>query len=101
MKLTESDLVIGIINHVSPDIDAEEIDNEHVHVLDSTVPELSGDLDMNGSVDSADALAMLRGSVENNVFTNSELSLCDIDGDGTITSNDALIVLRKSVGLSE
>ena len=59
------------------------------------------DFDMNGSADSADALALLRGSIENKKFTQAEMWLCDLDCDGIITSNDALLVLRKSVGYSE
>ena len=61
----------------------------------------SGDFEMNGSTDSADALALLRGSIENKEFTQAEMWLCDLDGDGIITSNDALLVLRKSVGYSD
>lgn len=65
----------------------------HFHIM-----KVFGDIDYDGIVTSSDALAVLRSSVENKEFSESEMSNFDLDGDGTITSNDALIVLCKSVG---
>ena len=78
--------------------DATDVTNQLPEI---TMLYRSGDFDRDGSVDSADALALLRGSVESKNFSKSEMALCDLDGDGIITSNDALIVLRKSLGYSE
>lgn len=105
MRIAESDYVVGITNHVSPDtdidvVDVEDEDTSGRPLLDTTTCYLSGDFDKDGTVDSSDALALLRGSVENNEFTQEETWLCDLDGDGIITSNDALLILRKSVGLA-
>jgi len=60
-----------------------------------------GDVDNSGSVDSADALAILRNSVQLDKFDELQLKLADVDKDGSISSSDALLVLRKSVGLTD
>lgn len=114
LRISENDLVtnIGALDIVTDinlvgwgdDVvvdDAESKSDKYESMLDIVSAYSSGDFDMNGSVDSADALAMLRGSVNNKDFSGSEIVLCDLDDDGNITSNDALIVLRRSVGYTD
>ena len=59
----------------------------------------SGDVDGDGSVTSADALTILRNSLELDELTDAQKKSADLDGDGKITSNDALTALRISLGL--
>ena len=59
-----------------------------------------GDLDGDGIVTSADALAALRISVGLEKMGDNTLTFGDIDGDSAITSADALEILRYSVGAS-
>ena len=71
---------------------------------DKPTPEtkgLLGDVNNDGSVDSADALLILRASLELGLdkFDPVQTFLGDIDGDGILTSNDALEVLRYSIQL--
>ena len=60
---------------------------------------LCGDVDFDGIITSADALYVLRNSVELEYFTPVQNRLGDVDGDGEITSADSLEILRYSVGL--
>lgn len=59
-----------------------------------------GDVNNDGRIDSADALAVLKYSVgsENKVFFAQS---ADVNGDGKINSSDALAILKVSVGLEE
>ena len=58
-----------------------------------------GDVDMDGKVTSADALMILRNSVDVESFSNRQKLVANVDNDDKITSADSLAVLRKSVGL--
>ena len=62
---------------------------------------LRGDINGDGSVDSADALLALRLAMG----TVSSEGLCieagDLDGDGSVTSEEALLILRYAMGLSD
>ena len=73
-----------------------------------TLPDISdepignlGDVDGDGEITAADAIAILRQSVELENFDDDKCLLADVDGDGEITAADALEVLRYSVGLSK
>ena len=70
-----------------------------------TIPDqdncLLGDLDFDGSITSADALATLRISVGLESSDGSTKLIADVDDDSSITSADALEILRCSVGLSK
>ena len=61
---------------------------------------LLGDVNQDGVVDSADALLILRASVELEAFSDIQNLLGDVNFDGTVDSADALDVLRYSVQLS-
>lgn len=58
-----------------------------------------GDVNGDGVVDSADALLILRGSVDLETFTNDQKLLANVNGDDTVDSADALSVLRNSVNM--
>lgn len=59
-----------------------------------------GDCDMNGTVDSNDALMILKNSVGIIELTDQQKKLSDVDGDGNVTSNDAMTVLKMTVGIA-
>ena len=61
---------------------------------------LLGDVTYDGTINSADALAILRASIKLETFDNDKNLLGDVNGDDTLDSADALDVLRYSVGLS-
>ena len=58
-----------------------------------------GDVDMNGTVNSADALIALRAALGSMTLTQAQFELADMDGNGVIDSRDALIILRMALGL--
>ena len=58
-----------------------------------------GDVNGDNTVDSADALAILRCSVGLEDFSDRQKALGNTDGDDSITSNDALSVLRYSINM--
>ena len=60
---------------------------------------ICGDVDGDGDVTSADALAILRASSGLSTLTAAQTTAADVDGDGDATSSDALQVLRYSSGL--
>ncbi len=60
---------------------------------------LIGDIDRDGEITSADALAILRISAELEDCGSTKETLSDTDDDGYVTSADALDVLRRSAGL--
>jgi hypothetical protein len=53
-----------------------------------------GDVNADGIVDSADALLILRYSMNLGTLTAAQLSVADINGDGVVDSADALLLLR-------
>ena len=55
-----------------------------------------GDVNKDGSVNSADALVVLQYSVR---LTSIDTNLGDVNKDGTVNSADALMILQYSVGL--
>lgn len=60
-----------------------------------------GDLDNDGQITAADALAILRMSVGLSSDDKADADkLADVDGDNAVTAADALEILRFSVGLS-
>ena len=59
-----------------------------------------GDVNFDSTVDSADALFVLRASVGLEDVNDTIKKFADVDSDGKITSADSLEILRYSVGLS-
>ncbi len=60
-----------------------------------------GDTNGDGRVNSADALDILKQSVQMINKTNEYLEAMDTNKDGKVNSADALLVLKKAVGLSQ
>lgn len=58
-----------------------------------------GDIDGNSSVNSSDALAVLKYSVGIEEFSKETLILADVNADGNVNSSDALDILKYSVGI--
>lgn len=58
-----------------------------------------GDVNGSGTVDTSDALSILKYVVGLKEFTGDQITAADVDGDGYVTTKDALRVLRKVVGL--
>lgn len=58
-----------------------------------------GDVNNDGEVTSADALAILKHSVGMEKLKGVDLLVADINGDGDVTSADALLALKRSVGM--
>lgn len=65
----------------------------------SSFAALKGDVDGNGSVNSADALIVLQYSVGIEIDESIDTALLDVNGDASINAADALIVLQISVGI--
>ena len=62
-------------------------------------PYTLGDVDHNGSIDSVDALAILRYNVGLEPLSETQRKAADVDKNGGIDSLDALRVLQLSVGI--
>lgn len=61
-----------------------------------------GDNNGDGKINSSDALAVLKHSVQSAVMEDSsKLNASDLDGNGTINSSDALAILQISVGTKD
>lgn len=58
-----------------------------------------GDVDGDGEINSADALAVLRHSVGLELLGDAKFVLADVNSDGGVNSSDALEILSYSVGL--
>lgn len=58
-----------------------------------------GDIDGNSSVNSSDALAVLKHSVGASQLSDEALAFADVNADGTVNSSDALDILKYSVGI--
>ena len=62
---------------------------------------LPGDVNMNGTVEMADALMALRAAMGTITLTELETLIADMDENGTITVSDALSIMRIAMGLTE
>ena len=60
---------------------------------------MPGDVDLNGVVDSADALYALRCALNIIELSETQLAAADVTGDGVCDSTDALMILRFALGL--
>ena len=65
-----------------------------------TEPEITvGDVNMDGRVDSADAMLILRYTMGLAELDEDALAAADVNGDGTVDASDALLILRFGMGL--
>jgi hypothetical protein len=63
----------------------------------TTLAQLCGDFDNNGTMQTSDALNVLKASVGQKPCA---LCVCDLDGNGSKAATDALLGLRSAVGLA-
>lgn len=63
------------------------------------IPLMMGDVNGDGTVDSTDALLLLRWTMELAELDEQQLSRGDVNGDGIADSSDALLILRMALGL--
>ena len=76
------------------------IDNVSVPEAEPTEPtEVLGDVDLDGDVDTADALLALRYSMGLIELTEQQLAQAEVDGDGEVTIVDSLLIIRKAMEL--
>ena len=70
-------------------------------VRDGDAAPLSGDVDGNGSVTSADARSALRRAVDLETYApgSQQFIACDVDKSGEVNSADARVILRIAVDL--
>jgi len=68
-------------------------------VINQPLPCVKGDVNNNGSVQSNDAILVLRIAAELLVPTTQQLCAADMNGDGNVRANDAINILRKVAGL--
>ena len=52
-----------------------------------------GDIDQNGVVDPADAIAILKINANENAYSENQIKAADVNADGAITAEDATMVL--------
>ena len=60
---------------------------------------LLGDVNMDGVVDTSDALLALRASMELAELNQDQILRGDIDGDGVVSGSDALAIMRMAMNL--
>ena len=60
---------------------------------------LLGDVDLNGTIDSADALLALRCALDIMELDGESFLAADVTGDGVCDSTDALLILRYALGV--
>ena len=63
------------------------------------VPEMHGDVDLNGTVQVADAILALRYQMGLIELTDEQLAQAEVTGDGQVTLADAILILRYAMGL--
>ena len=60
-----------------------------------------GDVDLNGVVETADALLALRNVLHVAELDDAQLAAADVDGDGRVSVTDAIVILRLALGLMQ
>ena len=75
------------------------VNNKLQYVMQNYPPVFGqlGDADMNGEINSNDALVILRMSL--GLVPPADLAIVDVDGNGVLSANDALMLLRRVLGL--
>ena len=74
----------------------------YIGVTRNSVPaeqHIAGDVDLNGHVDSLDALLLMRYVMGMAELSPAQLAVADFNGDGNINSLDALDLMRFAMGL--
>ncbi len=94
-------LVDFVMAFYDPETSQEELDAaleallEALDIGGEPVEYAPGDVNMDGSVDSADVLLVMRSALELVELGDEEAALADFNGDGEINMTDALLILRS------
>jgi hypothetical protein len=88
------------LNPVLVDSNASAIPTDLAgEVIKQPPPCVKGDVNNNGSIQSNDAILVLRIAAELLVPTTQQLCAADMNGDGKVRANDAIAILRTVAGL--
>lgn len=88
------------LNPVLVDSNASAIPTDLAgEVINQPSPCVKGDVNNNGSIQSNDAILVLRIAAELLVPTTQQLCAADANGDGKVRANDAIAILRTVAGL--
>lgn len=68
---------------------------------ESVQQDIKGDVNGDGTVNSSDALLVLKHAVKKSELTGKPLQQADVNKDGMINSSDALQILKIAVGMEE
>ena len=68
-------------------------------VYDGEAPVLSGDLDGDGELTSADVVLLARYLAGAETLTEAQLTAADLNADGVVTSADLVLLAQKAAGL--
>ena len=79
---------------------AEVLDTVTVIGAGGETPEpVPGDVNGSGTIETADALLVLRYMLGVETLTEEQLAAADFDGSGTVEQADALLILRAALGI--
>ncbi len=95
ITLSPTETSTGLKKHICKNCGYTE--TEIIPKLDTSSIML-GDVNGDKRINSNDALAVLRYSVDQITLTDAQLTAGDVNKDGKLNSNDALIILQFSVG---
>ncbi len=76
-----------------------DIDTKTISVTDAHYDTTLGDLDQDGSINSADALMVLKIAANLKEPTSDQQKAADINKDGKVNAADALLILKRAAGL--
>lgn len=100
-EVKEVTSVIESYDHLTLD-DRKNIDGSMAENLRRLLDQYNsveyGDVDLNGSISSGDALLALQASVQKISLSKLQTKAADVDQKKGVTSADALLILQKSVG---
>ncbi len=102
VTVADEELVALIEAFYAPESSQEELDAALEAFLDKLFQGEEyemGDVNMDGVIDSTDALLLLRHALEIIVLDEDAAALADMNGDEIIDTVDALIVLRIALGI--
>ncbi len=85
--------------YFDPEFDLSECGETQLTARFGKPGSIPGDADGNGTVDTTDALLVLRAALNIDGDPAALLSNCDMDGNGIIDTTDALMILRLALGI--
>lgn len=98
LDAAEQELVDFLNVFYDPESTQEQIDEALAILLEALDVEIEyapGDVNMDGVVDTADVLLVMRAAMEVEQLSDEAAALADYNGDGVINMTDALLILRS------